>query len=116
MTDREDIDWLISMVLLLGSRVNELEKERAPEVALESLPDDTLIVDLELSMRASNILRNNEIRTLGELRQLTDKEIWRLPHCGTKTFAELRAYGRKTSTLWEIMSTFDKIRIDHAPN
>lgn len=51
---------------------------------------DTLVEDLELSIRSCNCLRNMQVTTVRELVQKTEAELMRVPNFGRKSLAELR--------------------------
>lgn len=47
--------------------------------------------ELELSVRARTCLRNDDIRTIQQLKRISDAELLRAPNVGRKTLMELRA-------------------------
>lgn len=59
--------------------------DAGPAKPVFSLPVD----DLDLSARASNVLRNDGINTIGALCAMTERGILRLPNCGRNTLKEL---------------------------
>jgi DNA-directed RNA polymerase subunit alpha len=55
--------------------------------------DDLLAAPLSvlgLSIRASNALLNNGVTTVGDLVAKTETELWRLPHVGPTTMADIK--------------------------
>lgn len=57
-----------------------------------SLPDETPIVDLVLSVRATNCLINAGIRTIGAVRTAPDSALLRIEGSGRRTVAEIRQF------------------------
>jgi len=51
---------------------------------------DMPIAELELSVRSSNALKNEGIRTLGELIEKSGPELFRMPNFGRVSLAEIR--------------------------
>jgi DNA-directed RNA polymerase alpha subunit len=77
--------------------IESLEKklfpvEEPPNKYRDDQPlDKDFLFDLtELSVRSRNIILNNDVKTVGELRKKTDNEILREPNCGRRTLEELR--------------------------
>lgn len=54
--------------------------------------NDTEISHEWLSVRAANVLRNAGYRTVGEISNLDDREMMRLPFMGVKTLKEVRHF------------------------
>lgn len=50
---------------------------------------DNDIKDLELTVRAENVLKAENIRTIAELTHWTRKDLLRLPNCGATTVGEI---------------------------
>ena len=50
---------------------------------------DNDIKDLELTVRAENVLKAENIRTIAELTHWTKKDLLRLPNCGATTVSEI---------------------------
>ncbi len=50
---------------------------------------DTRIDYLDISVRAMNVLRHNQISTLEQLSKMTPQEFMRLRNMGNKTFVEM---------------------------
>jgi RNA polymerase alpha subunit len=48
------------------------------------------VQDLFLSVRASNVLKHAEIKYVGDLVQLTEDRLRKVPNCGRKTITEIR--------------------------
>jgi hypothetical protein len=53
---------------------------------------NTDTAEMYLSVRASNVLRQAEIKYLWQLVQCTERELLRLPNCGKLTVRELTEY------------------------
>lgn len=66
------------------------ETEAKEELAAADKYGKLSLDQLELSVRAYNVLWQNRIKTLGELRQKTEKEIMHFNNSGRKTLNELR--------------------------
>ena len=56
---------------------------------LNLISDENSIKDLELTVRAENVLRAENIRTISELTHWTKKDFLRLPNCGATTVSEI---------------------------
>jgi DNA-directed RNA polymerase alpha subunit len=54
------------------------------------LEDDRLVDELEVSVRAANCFENANIKTMGELQNLTAAQLLRIRHFGRKTLKEVR--------------------------
>ena len=48
------------------------------------------VEELELSLRTHNCLKNANIRTIGELVQKTEADIWRTKYFGRKSLNEIK--------------------------
>ena len=76
--------------------VNFEEQEEEPELEeigekkKKSELDHRSIEELELSVRTCNCLKIENIKTLGELREKTDKELIRIKNLGQKSLDEIR--------------------------
>ncbi|MHB1606738.1 MAG: DNA-directed RNA polymerase subunit alpha [Leptospirales bacterium] len=65
-----------------------------PAMKIEELSQDLLmrnVMDLELSVRASNCLKNADIRTVGDLIQKTEVELLKTKNFGRKSLNEIKA-------------------------
>jgi hypothetical protein len=54
------------------------------------LPDDTLLETVLLTGRAENIASSANIKTVGDLRKMSDAELLRLANCGKMAVLEFR--------------------------
>lgn len=77
--------------------VEEIEHELIdppkPAMKIEELSQDLLmrnVMDLELSVRASNCLKNADIRTVGDLIQKTEVELLKTKNFGRKSLNEIK--------------------------
>lgn len=52
--------------------------------------DETLVSQLELSIRTANCLKNDLIETCGRLYEMSDAELLRIPNLGKKSLHEIR--------------------------
>jgi DNA-directed RNA polymerase alpha subunit len=69
----------------------ELKTKRKLSVGL---PDETLIVDVDLPTRIQNVLASNAIRTVGELRKLGDDALLSFQDLGDRSVAFIREHLR----------------------
>lgn len=67
-----------------GDELNDEIEERVKQIL------NTPVEDLELSVRASNCLKNANIRTIGELARKTEDEITKTRNFGKKSLAEIK--------------------------
>ena len=71
--------------------VNDRILWQDPKTALIDLPwDDERIDFWQLSVRASNVLRNMNIRTIREITEATEHDLLRQPNCGRKSTKEIK--------------------------
>ena len=54
------------------------------------LPDDTLLSDVVLTGRAEHVAGRAGLKTVGDLRRMSDAELMALPDCGRMTLLEFR--------------------------
>lgn len=81
-----------------GGRVaqvlKELERKADLRVRVSRMPDpltdDWLIEDMPLSFRTRACLRHEGMRTVGNIRRMTDWDLSRIPNFGRKSLYELR--------------------------
>jgi DNA-directed RNA polymerase alpha subunit len=94
MTREEELQWLRGMERELRAEIAALYKRLAPiEAKLSDILQDASLIqidDLELTVRASNIMRNANIRTLADLMKYTPTELLKLNGMGRKSLNELR--------------------------
>src|SRR5690348_13702651 len=76
---------------------NDIEDDcglRDSIVAATPKPNPALSIsidDLDISIRTSNVLKNADIRFLGELATRTEQWLYSRPNCGRKTVNEVKA-------------------------
>ena len=97
MTDKFDFEMLqirvTDLIQELRGFLRKLEAEfgvsgfRPSEATLF---EDTPITELELSVRAENCLKNEGIKTIGELSMKSDSDLLCVPNFGRKSLRELR--------------------------
>ncbi len=71
------------------------ERVRAGESLSEEELATTKIDDLDLSVRAINSLRDDNILTLAQLKQLSKRQLMRVPNFGKRTLAEVESVIRE---------------------
>lgn len=54
------------------------------------LPDDTLLSDVVLTTRAEHVADRNNIKTIGDLRKISDQDLMCIADCGRMTILEFR--------------------------
>jgi DNA-directed RNA polymerase alpha subunit len=57
---------------------------------MAELPDETLLDDLDLSIRTSSVLKYLGCKTAGDVRAKHDGELLRVPNFGRKSLKEIR--------------------------
>lgn len=70
----------------------KLDTQKQPNIDIHKLYKifDIKIDELELSVRSSNCLKNENISYVGELVQKTEIEMLKTPNCGNKSFNEVK--------------------------
>jgi DNA-directed RNA polymerase alpha subunit len=93
---------LTALVLSAREALREIEEVLGPPGApmfgarnfarpgLADLYDETPVTELELSVRAEQGLRNEGVRTVGDLVGKSDWELLRAPNFGKKSLAEIK--------------------------
>jgi DNA-directed RNA polymerase subunit alpha len=72
------------------SSIEEQEAERRGEKSAQNRLMDTPIEELDLSVRAFNCLKANEIQTVGQLLQKKEEELLALRNFGRKSLDEIK--------------------------
>ena len=97
MTDKLDFELLqvrvTDLIQELRGFLQRLEAEFGPSRFRpneKELFEDTLILELDLTVRAQNCLKNEGIKTLGELSMKSDGELLHIPNFGRKSLYDLK--------------------------
>jgi hypothetical protein len=99
MRDREpygDRDGVVKLVLFKNVEISDIVNDGVdkpavkPEVVEENPLFATGLIDLDLSIRVLNIFYNNDIKTLGEIKRMTEKELQALDGFGYKSIKEVK--------------------------
>ena len=81
--------FLLKELTLKGTL--ELIKQAWDEASPSNIPDDALIRNLGLSVRATYSLTENGFTTAGAVRKASDRELLRNPNFGRVSLKEVRA-------------------------
>ena len=85
----------MQLIRMLKERADIRERRaRTPH----PLTDEWLLEDMALSPRTRNCLRNDGIKTVGDVRAMTDRELMTVPNFGRKSLHELRGAIREGFT------------------
>ena len=80
----------LKLFVSFGDRIKETEDERRGEKTGQNRLMDTPIEELDLSVRAFNCLKANEIQTVGQLLQKREEELLALRNFGRKSLDEIK--------------------------
>lgn len=101
MSLEEDVRLLSAEIRMLRLSIDRLTVVMGARASVP-VPAPTLEIlvdDLDLSVRALNVLAHKGVKTIGDLIALTRIDLLKLPHCGKRTIREyekaLATYGLK---------------------
>jgi DNA-directed RNA polymerase subunit alpha len=80
----------LRLFVSFGDRIKQGEDERKGEKTGQNRLADTPIEELDLSVRAFNCLKANEIQTVGQLLQKREEELLALRNFGRKSLDEIK--------------------------
>ena len=89
-SSRRVIGSSVKLFVSFGDRIKEGEDERRGEKTGQNRLMDTPIEELDLSVRAFNCLKANEIQTVGQLLQKREEELLALRNFGRKSLDEIK--------------------------
>lgn len=81
---------------------NRHARSQRSDIKNGEFPDDHLLEDIDLSIRVRNCLKLKGIKTVGEIKNMTIRDIFRIKNFGRKSYLELQdVIWGDNKVLWE---------------